>query len=89
MAGDTSKSPVGLREMIKAGALSQLCNYFHNIGGRDSDWPRVEVFAMREFRNIEPHVIRELIGACKLSVSAANIQMGLSDGERLRSCDIP
>lgn len=60
-----------LEDMIKAGALRQLCHYFDSIGGKEEDWIKVEEFAMREFREVPPLRIKFLIVACKVAVRKA------------------
>lgn len=82
-------NPVGLREMIKAGVVGNLVNYWHSIGGRESDWPRVEVYAMREFRAVSVEVIRSTVSYARNATRAAAIQMGFGDGDASGTTDMP
>lgn len=81
--------PRTVQDLKSAGALTEICRYFHACGGRQCDWVQARVFAGREFRSIEPETLDALIDECKKAVSAANCFRGLDRNGKLRPCDIP
>lgn len=78
-----------LQDLIKAGALSQLCRYHHKLGGSDDDWQRVSDFAYREFREIDTATIDRLIAKAKDARRAARLLGACSRNVALRPIDIP
>jgi hypothetical protein len=74
---------------MTAGALSQLCQYFHSLGGQPHHWRAVREYAYREFREVPSVTVDALIDKAQQACSAARIFNGLSGEQCLRNCDIP
>lgn len=59
-------------DMIRAGALRQLCQYYDSLGHKPAFWGEVRQYAIREFRDIDHETINGLILECKKSVAIAD-----------------
>jgi hypothetical protein len=60
-----------LGDLVKAGAIGQLCRMYHR--GKDDPriWERIREFAGREFRSFDPAVIDQLVQITVTSVANA------------------
>lgn len=79
----------GLTKLLTGGAISQLCQYFHSLGGRPHHWRAVREYAYREFREVPSVTIDRVVEQCQKACSAGRIQDGLEGDECLRMADIP
>lgn len=81
--------PKTLRDYVAARAVQSLVNYWHDMGGRESDWPQVTLFAYREFRNASPETVEALVRMAKAAHLAAVQQSALPPGQCLTPDCIP
>lgn len=78
-----------IEDFVRAKGVRALCVYHDYLGGRDADWILVREFAFREWPDITPDLLEQLIALAKESRCAANVHSSLSRDERPRDCDIP
>lgn len=78
-----------LENLVAAGAIGQLCRHHCRVASKPDAWDIVKLTAYRDFREIDPHVIDQLVEKAKQARNAAELHSRLTANGRLRNCDIP
>lgn len=81
--------PATLNDFVKARAIGALVRYHEHLGGRESDWDQVYVYATQEFRDADQTIIAALCRMAKAAKIAASVQASLPAGECLDPGCIP
>lgn len=68
-----------LQDIVKAGGISSLCMFHYRLGKAIGDWNDMEIFAYREFRNISPALVAQVIELAKTARADACAMENVKD----------